>query len=422
MSIPPYYFDIGGQILLVPQSGSGTVLRVPQHFVSIKGDECNKIGVSYEGFITQGGRCEVVDGSCLGSQIIDYIYEDSIRGPGQVPLYTMLGSPNLFDSHVLYWHLVKPARFIVTVEIDNVDEVHFAVNHSTSANITDVYIKDSNDKNEVQETGYLFAKVVNSGKVPSSLTVIAEAEAGFVFLEPMRVRHFEVNQEHVFEWTIRAKDGTSNTAVWPVVISVQSVKYEELDRWQLNITSKAVVVDAGAQGGNQNNYTGSVRDPEHDPNKGKTKNESCTDCPWYNPICFLSRECFLRGVLQFIGTLLLVLVIGYLVVKGHALRFLKWCLKRCYKKKNKKRENKKKNKDSEKVHITISEYDSSSESSEEAKRQKKKKKTKAYEAHAPYPQTDRNPIDVMKMMHQMGFGGKPAPGYPQAPPVATRPV
>ena len=43
---------------------------------SIDGRECDKIGVGYYAFNTQGQRCEVQKGSCLNNQIYHFENED----------------------------------------------------------------------------------------------------------------------------------------------------------------------------------------------------------------------------------------------------------------------------------------------------------------------------------------------------------
>eukprot|EP01060_Flectonema_neradi_P019638 TRINITY_DN2688_c1_g1_i2.p1 TRINITY_DN2688_c1_g1~~TRINITY_DN2688_c1_g1_i2.p1 ORF type:complete len:394 (+),score=53.61 TRINITY_DN2688_c1_g1_i2:891-2072(+) len=386
------------------KSSSDLSLRVPMNMVTVDGTECNKIGVSYEAFFTQGGRCDAPDGTCLKGQIIDLLIEDMLRGPGKVPLYSMPTLASyLRDSHLLPVPTEGIASLIVTVEIDNVEDLYFAINHSTSANITSVEMLNA-DGMQFTESGYLAAKVLNSGKVPSTLTVVAEApNGGLSIMDPSVSKHFEVNQEHTISWIIHARDNSSKQSTRSVVITVQSVKFEELDRRSINITSNAVIVDEGAQGGEQKNHSGSIRDPDHESNNNNNdpdSPESCTDCPWYNPICFIIRECFLRGVLQFVGTVLLIITIGYLVVKGHALRFLKWCLNLCYSKNRNPKTNKK---NSDKVHITVSDFDSSSDEERRPGEQ-------------PQKAVSHNPVDAF----YVNCAAHPVPGHAHVPAAAAR--
>lgn len=52
---------------------------VPKSFVSLTGDECDKIGVSYMTFYSQSQKCNVVATSCLRNQICDLLESDTKR-------------------------------------------------------------------------------------------------------------------------------------------------------------------------------------------------------------------------------------------------------------------------------------------------------------------------------------------------------
>ncbi|KAE9545586.1 hypothetical protein AGLY_001129 [Aphis glycines] len=77
-----YSLDINNDRLLIPEKVSSIVEHVnpqaiddPKKYlivnaknISIKGDECNKVGVSYEAFFKQSNRCGVKRSSCLNNQ------------------------------------------------------------------------------------------------------------------------------------------------------------------------------------------------------------------------------------------------------------------------------------------------------------------------------------------------------------------
>jgi hypothetical protein len=50
---------------------------VPQHFVSLDGTECNKVGVGHTAFRNQGNKCEALPQSCLGGQLRHFRESDS---------------------------------------------------------------------------------------------------------------------------------------------------------------------------------------------------------------------------------------------------------------------------------------------------------------------------------------------------------
>jgi hypothetical protein len=80
--------NLEGTYLFVPatpasnsrvQAGKSEWLLVPRDRVTVDGRECNKIGVSFEGFTTQPSRCDAPTGSCLHNQLLDLRLEDDAR-------------------------------------------------------------------------------------------------------------------------------------------------------------------------------------------------------------------------------------------------------------------------------------------------------------------------------------------------------
>lgn len=67
-------------------------MLVYRDMVTYTGSECNKIGVGYTAFQTQGQRCNVPVNSCLSNQIYDLLMEDLSRVQQlQAPKYLITG-------------------------------------------------------------------------------------------------------------------------------------------------------------------------------------------------------------------------------------------------------------------------------------------------------------------------------------------
>ncbi|KAG5490927.1 hypothetical protein JIQ42_00812 [Leishmania sp. Namibia] len=61
------------------QAGAAEWMLLPTNLVTLDGRECDKVGVSYEAFASQGNMCNLRPGSCLNSQLEDYRTADLQR-------------------------------------------------------------------------------------------------------------------------------------------------------------------------------------------------------------------------------------------------------------------------------------------------------------------------------------------------------
>ena len=100
MKAPP---NLANEIFLVPKAGGdftedqatdlAQTLIVERERFGFSGSECNKIGVGYTAFSSQGSRCSQPLGSCLGNQVSDLYNEDQDRFyQGLTPKYHYAGT------------------------------------------------------------------------------------------------------------------------------------------------------------------------------------------------------------------------------------------------------------------------------------------------------------------------------------------
>ena len=94
--------SMANKIFLVPKPAEGEMidlglsLIVEREKFDFSGSTCNKIGVGYSAFQTQGQRCGQPIGSCLENQIYHLMKEDQLLlQKGLKPKYHYLGTfPN----------------------------------------------------------------------------------------------------------------------------------------------------------------------------------------------------------------------------------------------------------------------------------------------------------------------------------------
>jgi len=101
--------DFSDYFLTIPSSPNSNTMvlegplnwmLIPKNYFTLDGTECNKIGVSYSAFISQGNRCQMHVGDCLHNQIYDLYYSD-------INLITSGDNPN----YLLYQDKTKQYSF-----------------------------------------------------------------------------------------------------------------------------------------------------------------------------------------------------------------------------------------------------------------------------------------------------------------------
>jgi len=107
---------------------------VSKTLVELSGLECNKIGVSFEGFRTESGACRNRVGSCLRNQLEDFYQADSLkRSQGKVGDYflSVYGTfvPLLSADHNRYIALqVDQIQNSVITLVFSADDIRFITN------------------------------------------------------------------------------------------------------------------------------------------------------------------------------------------------------------------------------------------------------------------------------------------------------
>lgn len=100
LDAPP---DLSSKMLLIPSAQlnstvTGNWLVVDRGMVTLDGNECNKIGVSYPAFQNQNNRCGVDAATCLNNQIDDILVAEKNRQAAGVPPRYLLSGFGSFNK------------------------------------------------------------------------------------------------------------------------------------------------------------------------------------------------------------------------------------------------------------------------------------------------------------------------------------
>ena len=168
--------DLSDKFLLIPASPKDHInvilgverwMLVDKTKFSLDGNECDKIGVGFFAFNSQGEKCNVESGSCLNNQIYHLFQSDVEKmQQGKNPEYLLKYDKNyqysfyVDDSYSrsFSYYLKGNINTLITLEI-NTDILKFVTNVS-SGKITHIY---ANNFISMSEDGYLEIGVMNTG-------------------------------------------------------------------------------------------------------------------------------------------------------------------------------------------------------------------------------------------------------------------
>ena len=168
--------DLSSYYLLIPSYPKNNIkviegkinwMILEREKFSLDGRECDKIGVSYYAFKTQGNRCEVEQGSCLNNQIYHFYNEDinNIQ-KGKKSKYLLFYDKEKNYSFYNDNDLGKKFGFVLngnintmlSLEIDS-DDIKFIVNVSKGK----IIFWEINNFEAMSNNGILLLKIKNIG-------------------------------------------------------------------------------------------------------------------------------------------------------------------------------------------------------------------------------------------------------------------
>jgi hypothetical protein len=151
---------------------------IPRNYFTLDGRDCDKIGVSYFAFRSQGGAstgCNLKVGECLHNQIYDYYIEDIQRlSAGKNVKYLM--SQDKSTKYDFFSESKETKKFayklegvfnsLINLEI-NADDIKYVTNVSTGQ----IDYLNINTFESLSNDGYLEMQITNSGSLTAQFSV-----------------------------------------------------------------------------------------------------------------------------------------------------------------------------------------------------------------------------------------------------------
>lgn len=305
--VPPETpLDLTGKMLFVPTTpvehervaaGPKEWLLLDKHHVSVNGRECNKVGVSYEAFATQGSRCQLQRGSCLADQLEDYRTKDlEAEASGRRGAYmarffgdfcfdawnatTASASPHI--SYVMRGSLTT----MVTIAI-SADKLRYVQSVSQGkivfAGVQKAFMSSSRD-------GVLTVGVRNTGTVTAQYTLSVGDCTGDVFpihAQPVSIRPQE---EVVRRFYLNVQDTETQEMTIRCAVTLRDSRGSVTDSEFFEFQVTGVVKTSGAQGGEV--PTGGGRSVVG------AGGSACARCEWHDVLCLWWNDCLLRMLVR----------------------------------------------------------------------------------------------------------------------------
>jgi len=275
----------------VSETPEKTWMLVRRDDITFDGLTCNKIGVSYEAFRHESGKCENSPGSCLRNQLEDL----HKSGKNFLDDYGKLGMVEDVTEGQIYlsFEAETTQTSLVTLTMDASD-VKFVINVShgkfVSCNVADF--------ESMSREGIITCSVQNEGKVKASFHVsITGCSNG---IKPMlgqtKTIDFTGNSTAQFIFDVRSENILDSSH--SCMAYLYDALYEVNDELQIHFTSTVQIEEKGAQGGIAVPKLGKAV-------KGEGVKYECKDkCDDLDLKCL-----FLEGCYEDIGLIVLVAVL-----------------------------------------------------------------------------------------------------------------
>lgn len=274
-------------------AGAVEWMLVERYHVTLDGQECNKIGVSYAAFAKQGSRCSVPRGTCLGSQLEHYRSQDMADAAAGKKTHFLLssfgdaefeyGKPNSTSSHphpFLSFLATTPTATLVTI-VMNADNITYV---NTVANGTIEHAVVPNQPvTSVSSDAVIDVLVRNTGDIVATFTLSALCDA---MVLPIAAKRFSMlsNATSAHLLPLKVQDPSAKTSHARCLVILQNSQEVEVDRVEVIFA----VQPADSSNGNQDSSDSSSSE----------KNRVCAACHWVDPLCFFKKRCFGQLAIQ----------------------------------------------------------------------------------------------------------------------------
>jgi len=268
-----------------------TWMLIRRDDITFDGLTCNKIGVSYEAFRHESGKCENSPGSCLRNQLEDF----HKSGKNFLDDYGTIGLVEDITEGQIYlsFEAESTQTSLVTLTMDASD-VKFVINVSHGKFVS----CDVADFESMSREGIITCSVQNEGKVKASFHVsVTDCSNGIKpILGQTKTIDHTANTTAQFIFDVRSENILDSSHY--CMAYLYDALYEVNDEVQIHFTSTVQVEEKGAQGGTAVAKLGKAV-------KGEEAKYKCKDkCDALDLKCL-----FLEGCYEDIGLIVLVVVL-----------------------------------------------------------------------------------------------------------------
>lgn len=236
-------------------------LLVNREMVTFTGSECNKIGVGYTAFQTQGQRCNVPVNSCLENQIHDILMEDIERVQNQQsPHYLVTGQfepenlkylkHNATEQVYLSYETTNTQTTMITIEM-SADNLVF---YSTVAKgmILKANIRLDNFE-AMSGDGYIDYMIMNEDNFNSTFYVELKDCSNDILSVPSH--EIAIGALKLYSSSFKVQTTKTEEQNYTCNLVLKNSEGSQIDLKEVNFTTSVQVnktVDQGNEGGNNN--------------------------------------------------------------------------------------------------------------------------------------------------------------------------
>eukprot|EP00871_Galdieria_phlegrea_P003797 jgi/Galph1/4418/GphlegSOOS_G3058.1 len=271
--------------------------------VTLSGDECNKIGVSYSAFQAQSSRCQRAVNSCLSNQLQNFYSQDmtalkdGVVGKYFVQFYGDFDGSDVSGSN--------PKMRFWTDRIQNSDVLlEFAAKslfHVVDVSEGSIVKATATQSEALSKNGEIVVTLQNTGAVEAAYEVTASCTKSIF---PILAKEVYLSPSQTKNVTFQVDVEDTHGGNFSCNISLQNSIGESIAHSQVMIVSSGINVSTGPQAGQPSGSDGTSSS-----NYGSSSSCEKNCGSFWNIICFFEHGCWLN-------ILYVVLVVVGLVVGG----------------------------------------------------------------------------------------------------------
>eukprot|EP00826_Nyctotherus_ovalis_P042443 TRINITY_DN4363_c0_g1_i7.p1 TRINITY_DN4363_c0_g1~~TRINITY_DN4363_c0_g1_i7.p1 ORF type:complete len:527 (-),score=100.68 TRINITY_DN4363_c0_g1_i7:674-2083(-) len=291
--------ELGHLYLMVPrfpathamvQKPSGdTWMLVDRSQVTLNGLECNKIGVGYQAFREESGKCNLNPGSCLGNQLKElYAADVSLMASGKNPIYLArsrgefamcTNANNLYLEYTMTGY--QNTQIVLEIPGDKVGvyiNVYFCVLQNRAKGRIDEVVAGNFEA--LSDFGVVDVQVTNEGSLAAAFYVgIAECSENIREVSEVEVSIEKLTTVHT-KFRLFANSGEGKYEECTATLKNAKGELVSTKHFNFTITDQYI-----------NSFENYTSDPDYV--SWDTNGNICTDAcsHWYMIFCFITYVC-----------------------------------------------------------------------------------------------------------------------------------